>query len=117
MRYRLLGLEPTSLFRFAFLGLWIALGGLGLIGYAVYLIGSIESGLVEDEFLAALFGCLLGPPLISLAVAGFSVLRNRIYKRLLRKLPPVIVEMEKVNGPVVPPAQEGRASRVPNGIP
>ena len=104
MRYRLLGLESTSLFRFVLFGLWIALGGLGLIGYVVYLIGSIESGLVEDEFLAALFGCLLGPPLMSLAVAGFSVLGNRIYKRLLRNLPPVIAEMEEVSGPVTPSA-------------
>lgn len=104
MRYRLLGLESTSLFRFVLFGLWIALGGLWLIGYVVYLLGSVESGLIEEEFLETLFGCLLGPPLMSLAVAGLSVLGNLIYKRLRRNLPPVIVEMEEISGQVTPSA-------------
>ncbi len=104
MRYRLLGFESTSLFRFVLFGLWIALGGVGLIGYVVYLLGSAGSGLIEEEFLETLFGCLLGPPLISLTFAGFSVLGNLIYKRLLRNLPPVIAEMEEVSGPVTPSA-------------
>lgn len=97
MRYSLLGLESVSLFRSLFFVFWIVLGGLGLIGYAAYLIGSIDAGLVEDEFVAVLFGCVLGPPFYSLVFAGIGVLGNAVYKRLLRSLPPLVAEMEEAD--------------------
>ncbi len=111
MRYQLKGLESTSLFRIVFFSLWIVMGGIGLIAYIAYLTGSIEFGFVEDEFLAALFGGLLGPPLLSLILAVFSVLGNLIYKRLLRSLPPVIVEVGEVDEPV--PSEGGSLANDP----
>jgi hypothetical protein len=95
MRYRFLGLESASLFRLLFFGFWIVLGGLGLIGYAAYLIGSIDTGLVEDEFLGILFGCVLGAPFYALVFAGIGVLGNSVYKKLLGSLPPLVAEMEE----------------------
>jgi hypothetical protein len=106
VRYRLLGLESASLFRFLFFAFWIVLGGLGLIGYAAYLIGSIEAGLVEDEFLETLFGCVLGPPFYSLVFAGIGVLGNSVYRKLARSLPPLVAEMEEA-GATDAPVQGG----------
>jgi hypothetical protein len=106
VRYRLLGLESASLFRLLFFGFWIVLGGLGLIGYAVYLIGSIETGPVEDEFLAVLFACILGPPFYSLVFAGLGLLGNLVYRRLSGILTPVVAEMEDAAEPSRPQREE-----------
>jgi len=107
MRYRLLGLESATLFRLLFLGFWIVLGGLGLIGYAAYLVGSIDAGLVEEDFLAILFGCVLGPPFYSLVFAGIGVLGNTVYKGLLRSLPPLVAEMEEAGATATQPVRGG----------
>ncbi|MCX7021430.1 MAG: hypothetical protein NTW26_03975 [bacterium] len=107
MRYRFLGLESASLFRFLFFGFWIVLGVLGLIGYAAYLIGSIAAGLVEDEFMGILFGCVLGPPFYALIFAGIGVLGNATYKTLLRSLPPLVAEMEEAGATAVQPGRGG----------
>ena len=95
MRYRFLGFAAASLFRHLFFGFWVVLGGLGLLGYIAYLLGSLEAGLVEDEFLAVLFGCLLGPPFYSLVFAGLGVLGNLVYHGLSRHIPPLIVAAEE----------------------
>ncbi len=95
MRYSMLGLESTSLFRNLFFVFWVVLGGLGLIGYAAYLIGSLDAGLAEDDFLAVLFGCVLGPPFYSVVFAALGALGNAVYKRLLRSLSPLVAEMEE----------------------
>jgi hypothetical protein len=97
MRYRLLGLESTSLFRSLFFVFWVVLGGLGLLFYAAYLIGSIDAGLTEDDFLATLFACVLGPPFYAVVFAALGLLGNAVYKRLLRNLPPLVAEMEEAD--------------------
>ncbi|OGD72345.1 MAG: hypothetical protein A2Y64_00555 [Candidatus Coatesbacteria bacterium RBG_13_66_14] len=117
MRYRLLGLESASLIRFLFFGFWIVLGGLGLIAYAAYIIGSIEEGLVEDEFLAVLFGCVLGPPFYSLVFAGIGVLGNFVYRKLARSLPPLVAEMEEAGATDAHPVRGGAVADDRNRLP
>jgi hypothetical protein len=103
VRYRLLGFESAPLFRLLFFGFWIVLGGLGLVAYAAYLVASIESGLAEDEFLAVLFGCVLGPPFYALLFAGIGVLGNFVYRKLLRNLPPLVAEVEEADATTARP--------------
>ncbi len=97
MRYKLKRLEPKSIFRMGFLLGWIVLGIIGLGLFIAYLIVSGELGFTEDEFLSALMGGFLAPPLFALIFAGLETLVVVVYNRLAKRLPAIEIELEPLD--------------------